>query len=69
LQDFEAARDAIAREADRQVEARRAEIVKALEALQNEYATSGRLDEAVAIRDYLRAGGPGKLATYTFRKR
>jgi beta-lactamase regulating signal transducer with metallopeptidase domain len=69
LQDFEAARDAIAREADRQVEAKRAEIVKALEALQNEYATSGRLDEAVAIRDYLRAGGPGKLATYSLRKR
>ena len=36
------------------------ERVKALQDLQDKYTKAGKLDEAVAIRDYLRAGGPGR---------
>jgi beta-lactamase regulating signal transducer with metallopeptidase domain len=59
VQGFETDREAIEREAEQRVEARRQELVKALEALQDRYARAGQLDEAVAIRDYLRAGLPG----------
>lgn len=69
LKGFEADRSAIQAEADKKVEERRAALVKALEALQDQYAKSGKLDEAVAIRDYLRAGGPGGNVRYAIRKR
>lgn len=52
--------NAIQEEADRKLEARRAAAVKALEDLQEQYTKAGKLDEAVAIRDFLRAGGPGQ---------
>jgi beta-lactamase regulating signal transducer with metallopeptidase domain len=58
VEEFDKERLAIQQEADRRVNARRETVVKALEALQMEYAKAGKLDEAVAIRDYLRAGGP-----------
>ena len=58
LDRFEADRTAIEREADQKVEALRAELVKTLENLQAEYTKAGKLDEAVAIRDYLRTGPP-----------
>ena len=38
-----------------QIEAKHAETVKRLEALQDEYTKAGKLDEAVAIRDFLRS--------------
>jgi beta-lactamase regulating signal transducer with metallopeptidase domain len=65
---FEKDRAAIQQEADKKVESRREAAVKALEALQDQYAKAGKLDEAVAIRDFLRAGGPGKNLTYVLRR-
>ena len=60
LKTYEADVDAIYKEIDPKVEARRQAAIKALEALQEQYTKAGKLDEAVAIRDYLRAGGPRK---------
>ncbi|HUR19243.1 MAG TPA: M56 family metallopeptidase [Vicinamibacterales bacterium] len=59
LEGFEADTRAIQEEANQKTEARRAAAIKALEALQDRYTKDGKLDEAIAIRDYLRAGGPG----------
>ena len=56
---LEAEREAIQKEADAKIEAKRQATIKQLEALQDQYAKAGKLDEAVAIRDYLKAGGPG----------
>lgn len=56
LQGFESDREAIQKEADQKIEARKASLVKQLTDLQNEYAKAGKLDEAVAIRDYIRSG-------------
>jgi hypothetical protein len=56
LKKFETDRDAIQQEADKKIEARRADLVKALQVLQDQYTKAGKLDEAVAIRDYIRAG-------------
>ena len=58
LDRFEADRTAIEREIDQRVEARRAELVKTLENLQAQYTKAGKLDEALAIREYLRTGPP-----------
>ena len=60
VEGYDADREAIQQEADRKIEERRATVVKALEALQDQYTKAGKLDEAVAIRDFLRAGGPGR---------
>ena len=60
LKTYEADVDAIYKELDPKIEARRQTAIKALEALQEQYTKAGKLDEAVAIRDYLRAGGPRK---------
>jgi beta-lactamase regulating signal transducer with metallopeptidase domain len=56
LKKFDADRSAIELEADKKVEARRAEFVKSLQVLQEQYTKAGKLDEAVAIRDYIKAG-------------
>jgi len=56
---FESDREAIEREIEQKIATRREALVKALEALQDQYTKAGKLDEAVAIRDYLRAGLPG----------
>ena len=70
LESLEADLKSIQEEADQKIEARRASAVKALEALQDQYTKAGKLDEAIVIRDYLRAGGPGKLpmARYVIKK-
>ena len=60
VEGYNAARQAIQQEADRKIEERRETVVKALEALQDQYTKAGKLDEAMAIRDFLRAGGPGR---------
>jgi ElaB/YqjD/DUF883 family membrane-anchored ribosome-binding protein len=60
LENMDADLKSIQDEAEQKMEARRASATKALEALQDQYTKAGKLDEAVAIRDYLRAGGPGK---------
>jgi hypothetical protein len=59
LDGFTSDREAIQREADQKIQARREALVKAFEALQEEYTKAGKLDEAIAIRNYLRAGLPG----------
>jgi hypothetical protein len=64
---FNADVEAIEREADQKIEARRDALVKALEALQDEHTKAGRLDEALAIRNYLR--GIGSRAWYPIRRR
>ncbi len=46
---------AIQEEADRQIEAKRLATTKALEALQDQYTKAGKLDEALAIRNYLQS--------------
>jgi beta-lactamase regulating signal transducer with metallopeptidase domain len=56
LQGFETDRESIQKEADQKIEARKASLVKQLTDLQNEYAKAGKLDEAIAIRDYIRSG-------------
>lgn len=60
LEGFDNERKAIRAEADRKIDERREALVKALQNLQEQYTKAGKLDEAIAIRDYLRAGGPGR---------
>src|SRR4030095_11959925 len=60
LEGFDNERKAIRAEADRRIDERREALVKALQNLQEQYTKAGKLDEAIAIRDYLRAGGPGR---------
>jgi beta-lactamase regulating signal transducer with metallopeptidase domain len=64
---FDADRDAIQEEAQRRIDERRQTLIKALETLQEQYAKEGKLDEAVAIRDYLRAGGPSMKVWYAIK--
>jgi hypothetical protein len=68
LKGFNADVDAIQREADQKTAARREALVKELEALQAEHTKAGRLDEAIAIRDFLRAGLPGSYFRYVIRR-
>jgi beta-lactamase regulating signal transducer with metallopeptidase domain len=58
----------IQKEADTKVAARHEALVKSLEALQTEYTKAGRLDEAVAIRDYLRTLARVGEARYVIRR-
>jgi beta-lactamase regulating signal transducer with metallopeptidase domain len=60
VEGFDNERKAIRAEADRKIDERREALVKALQNLQEQYTKAGKLDEAVAIRDYLRSGGPGR---------
>jgi beta-lactamase regulating signal transducer with metallopeptidase domain len=55
---FQTDREAIEREIDAKVQARKETLTKELQALQEQYTKAGKLDEAIAIRDYLKAGGP-----------
>jgi hypothetical protein len=57
--DYSADLEAIQNEMQAKMNARREAVTQALQALQDEYTKAGKLDEAVAIRDYLKAGGPG----------
>jgi hypothetical protein len=59
--DYSADLQAIQKEMQAKIEARREAVIRSLEALQDEYTKAGKLDEAVAVRDYLKAGGPGRL--------
>jgi hypothetical protein len=63
LETFEREIDEIQREMERKRDARREALVSELQALQDKFAKAGQLDEAVAIRDYLRSGEPGKVVT------
>jgi hypothetical protein len=65
LDAFTTEQETIQQEADRKAAASREAIVKALQDLQERYTKEGKLDEAVAIRDYLRAGGPNSSLHYS----
>jgi beta-lactamase regulating signal transducer with metallopeptidase domain len=67
LKAFEADRAAIRSEADAKIAAKHMALVKALQDLQEAYTKAGKLDEAVAIRDYLRNGGPDRGAVWIRR--
>ncbi|HEX7779412.1 MAG TPA: M56 family metallopeptidase [Vicinamibacterales bacterium] len=54
VETFNADRRAIQQEAEKRIVERREALVKALQDLQEQYTKAGKLDEAVAIRDYLR---------------
>ena len=58
VSDYSSDLEAIQKEMQAKTEARREALIKSLQALQDQYAKAGKLDEAVAIRDYLKAGGP-----------
>ena len=58
---FDTDRAAIQEEADRKIDARHETLVKTLQDLQEQYARAGKLDEAVAIRDFLRTVSRGRL--------
>jgi hypothetical protein len=62
VQTYDADVTAIYKEIEAKVEVRRQATIKSLEALQDQLAKAGKLDEAVAIRDYLRSGGPAAIA-------
>lgn len=59
--DYATDSDAIRKEMQAKLEARREAAIQSLQALQDQYTKAGKLDEAVAIRDYLQAGGPGRV--------
>jgi hypothetical protein len=59
LKGYEADRKAFEEELDKKVAARRAVLEKAFNDLQEKYTKAGKLDEAVAIRDFIKAGMPG----------
>ena len=69
VNDYSADVEAIQKEIDAKIEARRLEAIRKLEALQDQYTKAGKLDEAVAIRDYLKAGGPGHWPNVKWIKR
>ena len=64
--DYSTDLDAIQKEMQSKMEARREAVIQSLQALQDQYTKAGKLDEAVAIRDYLKAGGPGGHYSYVF---
>jgi hypothetical protein len=66
---FDADRDAIQKEANAKVQARRDAAIKDLEALQDQYAKAGKLDEAVAIRNFLKAGGPSQHYSFVVKRK
>jgi len=51
--------ESIQKEMEAKLAALRGAVIQSLQALQDQYTKAGKLDEAVAIRDYLKAGGPG----------
>ena len=60
VETFSADRRAIQQEAEKKIVERREALVKALQDLQEQYTKAGKLDEAVAIRDYLRGAASGR---------
>ena len=62
--DYSTDLEAIQKEMEAKLEARREAVIQSLQALQDQYTKAGKLDEAVAIRDYLKAGGPGGPSQY-----
>lgn len=70
VKSYNSDRDAMQQELDRKLEAKRADLTKSLQALQDQYTKAGKLDEAVAIRDYIRSlSGEGEALRRTVIRR
>ena len=54
VKSYESERDVLQQELEKKMETKRADLRKSLVALQESYTKAGKLDEAVAIRDYIR---------------
>jgi hypothetical protein len=67
LKGYDADREALRQELEKKVAARRAALEKAFTDLQEKYTREGKLDEAVAIRDFIKAGMPGLDRSGYFR--
>ena len=52
-------RNAIEAEADKKIATRREALANEFQDLQERYTKAGKLEEATAIRDFIRAGMPG----------
>ena len=63
---FRADQEQIQKEVETRIEARRQDLIKQLQTLQEQFTKAGKLDEAVAVRDYLRVltgtGGARRIA-------
>jgi hypothetical protein len=60
IKKYETQRSSIQQEADKKVEAERTALIKSLTALQEQYTKAGKLDEAIAIRDYIKVLDSGR---------
>lgn len=60
---FDTEIQAIQKAATEKIKTEREAVIAKLQKLQDDYTKAGKLDEALAIRNYLRAGGPGS-STY-----
>ena len=69
--DYSGEIEAIQKEMQAKLEARREAVIQSLQALQDQYTKAGKLDEALAIRDYLKAGGPrsGHYYWFTYKEK
>jgi hypothetical protein len=69
VKSFESDRDAMQQEMEKKLEAKRADLTKSLQSLQDQYTKAGKLDEAVAIRDYIRRlTGDGEMVHRVIRR-
>jgi beta-lactamase regulating signal transducer with metallopeptidase domain len=65
VSDYSSDLEAIQKEMQAKLAARREAVIQSLQALQDQYTKAGKLDEAVAIRDYLKAGGPARSGDFS----
>jgi beta-lactamase regulating signal transducer with metallopeptidase domain len=68
LKGYDTDRDVLQKELEQKMVARRVALEKALTDLQEKYTKAGKLDEAVAIRDFIKAGMPGLEKAVWIRK-
>ena len=57
---FESERETLQAEVERKLEVKRADLIKSLQTLQEQYTKAGKLDEAIALRDYIRSLDRGR---------
>jgi beta-lactamase regulating signal transducer with metallopeptidase domain len=69
LERYETDSQAIRKEIEKKLTERREALIKTLQDLQDQYTKAGKLDEAVAIRDFLKSGGPGNDEFFSWNTR
>ena len=67
LRGFDSDVNAIQKDADAKIAARQDALVRALQDLQEKYTKAGKLDEAIAIRDAIRALQAGRTSLVYYR--